>query len=88
MNSEHDKNVSPNWRPVRGLEQRRRGMPWSDRLYHWLVSLAGLAIIGAGVATIAYLHLGKIGGAMIGVGFVTFILGTPSQAARNGYRIW
>ena len=81
-----DKNVSPNWKPVRGLEGREPGMTWSDRARCWLVSLAGLAITGAGVAVVAYLRIDKLGGALAGLGFVVFALGFPSQAERNGYR--
>lgn len=82
----YDKNVSPNWKPVSGLENRKPGLQWSDRIGYWLVSLAGLAITGAGVAVMAYLHSGKIGGALVGVGVFVFYLGSPSQSARNGYR--
>src|SRR3954453_1738173 len=81
-----DKNVSPNWKPPAGLADRKPGMLWSDRIYHWLVSLGGLCIVPCGVAVMAYLRLGRIGGAIVGVGFVVFILGFPSQAQRNGYR--
>jgi hypothetical protein len=44
-----DRNVSPNWKPVARLEGRKRGMLWSDRIWHWLVSLGGLALIAVGV---------------------------------------
>jgi hypothetical protein len=81
-----DKNVPPNCKPVAGLEQRMAGMHWSDRVWYWLVSLGGLALAAAGVAVIAYLGRPRWGGILIGVGFVIFILGSPSQAARNGYR--
>lgn len=81
-----DKNVSPNWRPPAGLNDRKPGMMWSDRIWHWLVSLGGLCIVALGVAVMAYLRLGKWGGLLVGVGLVTFILGFPSQAQRNGYR--
>jgi hypothetical protein len=80
-----DKNVSPSWKPVPSLQARKPGMDWSDRLYHGLKSLAGLAIMGCGVVVMAYLGMGKLGGGLIGAGFVTFILGFPSQAERNGY---
>ena len=81
-----DKNVSPNWRAPAGLAERKAGMLWSDRLWHWLVSLGGLCIVAVGVAIMAYLHLGKWGGFVVGIGTVTFFLGFPSQAQRNGYR--
>jgi hypothetical protein len=81
-----DKNVPPDWKPVAALEQRKTGITWSDRIWYWLVSLGGLAMIGAGVAVMAYVHSGKVGGLLIGIGFVVFALGSPSQAARNGYR--
>jgi hypothetical protein len=81
-----DKNVSPNWKPPAGLADRKPGMLWSDRIWHWLVSLAGLCLIGLGVLVIAYLHLGRLGGLIIGVGFVTFALGFPSEAQKKGYR--
>jgi hypothetical protein len=81
-----DKNVPPNWRPPAGLADRKPRMPWSDRIWHWLVSLEGLCIVGCGVALMAYLHLGRWGGLLIGVGFVLFLLGFPNQAQRNGYR--
>jgi hypothetical protein len=84
--SKLDQNVSPNWRPVAGLADRKPGMAFSDRLWYWLVSLGGLAMIAAGVAVLAYLHLKHAGGWLVGVGFVVFVLGSPSQAARNGYR--
>jgi hypothetical protein len=61
-------------------------LAWSDRIWYWLISLAGLAIAGVGVAVMAYLHRGRLGGGLVGIGFVVFILGSPSQAARNGYR--
>jgi len=81
-----DKNVSPNWRPPAGLGDRKAGMLWSDRIWHWLVSLGGLCIMGAGVAMMAFMHLGRWGGLVAGVGFIVFVLGFPSQAQRNGYR--
>lgn len=81
-----DQNVSPQWKPVTLLEERKPGMAWSDRIWYWLVSLGGLAIAGAGVAVIAYLHFARTGGWLVGVGFVVFVLGSPSLAARNGYR--
>ncbi len=62
-------------------------MPLSDRIWHWLVSLGGLAIIGAGVAWMAFIpYPKKLGILLIAVGFVVFALGFPSQAQRNGYR--
>ena len=81
-----DKNVSPDWRPVAGLEERKAGMAWSDRVWHWLVSLAGLCVIGVGVAVMAFTHRGHAGGWVVGVGFAIFLAGFPSQAQRNGYR--
>ncbi len=81
-----DRHVSPNWKPVESLRRRGTGLAWSDRVWYWLVSLGGLAMIGAGVAVIGYFRLAKLGGWLIGIGFVVFILGSPSQAARNGYR--
>jgi hypothetical protein len=82
-----DKNVSPNWRPPTGLEGRKPGMPWSDWLWHWFVSAGGLALVAGGVAWVAFLPVGRrVGFLMIGIGFVVFIIGFPSQAQRNGYR--
>ena len=82
-----DRNVSPNWRPPAGLAGRKPGMPWSDRLWHWLVSLGGLALVGGGVAWVAFVPVGKRMGVLaIAFGFVVFVLGFPSQAQRNGYR--
>ena len=49
-----DKNVSPNWRPPAGLADRKPGMPWSDRLWHLLVSLGGLWMVAFGVAVMAF----------------------------------
>ncbi len=82
-----DKNVPPNWRPPPGLADRNPGMLWSDRLWHWLVSLGGLAIIAAGVAWVAFVPVGKkLGFMLIAMGFAVFFLGFPSRARRNGYR--
>jgi hypothetical protein len=81
-----DKNVSPNWKPPAGLAQRKSGMAWSDRLWHWLVSLGGLCIVACGVAVMAYLRRGRIGGILIAVGFGVFVVGFPSEAQRRGYR--
>jgi hypothetical protein len=81
-----DKNVSPNWKPPTGLGDRKPGMHWSDRLWHLMVSLGGICIAICGGAGIAYFRLGRLGGLLIGVGFVVFLLGFPSQAQRNGYR--
>ena len=81
-----DKNVSPNWRPPAINSNRKPGMLWSDRIWHWLISLGGLCLVVCGVAAIAYLRLVKWGGAMVGLGMVVFALGFPSQAQRNGYR--
>jgi hypothetical protein len=84
-NSHLDQKVSRNWRLVAALADRKPGMAWSDRLWYWLVSLGGLAIVAVGVCVIAFLHIAE-GGLMIGWGLAVFILGWPSQAARNGYR--
>ena len=82
-----DKNVSPNWRTPVGLAERKPGMPWSDRLGHWLVSLGGLALVAAGVAWVAFVpFVRRFGFLLIGLGFAVFVLGFPSQAQRNGYR--
>jgi hypothetical protein len=81
-----DPNVSPNWRPVGGGEQRPPHMHWSDRLFYWLGALLALATIAAGVGVLAYLRWAKLGGALIGIGLVGFALSSPGQAARNGYR--
>ena len=81
-----DKNVSPNWKPIPGLAERKPGMLWSDRIWHWLVSLGGLAITGLGVLVMACIHMGRFGGLLVGLGFAVFILGFPSQAQRTGYR--
>jgi hypothetical protein len=87
--SKLDKNVSPLWRPVKGLDDQRRGLSWSDRIWYWLVSLSGIAMAAAGVAIIACLHMKHLGCWLIGAGFVVFLLGSPSMAARNGYRdVW
>jgi hypothetical protein len=75
-----DKNVSPNWKPPAGLAERKPEMAWSDRLWHWLVSISGLGISGCGAAGIASLGLGRIGGFIVGIGFVVFLLGFPSRA--------
>ena len=81
-----DKNVSQNWRPPAGLADRKQGMLWSDRIWHWLVSLGGLCLIAAGVVVMAYLHLGRWGGALIAAGIIIFVLGFPSEAQKKGYR--
>jgi len=81
-----DKKVSPNWKPPASLAERKPGMLLSDRIWHWLVSLAGLGIVGCGVAVMAFLHLGRWGGLVAGVGLAVFITGFPSQAQHNGYR--
>jgi hypothetical protein len=82
-----DKNVSPNWRTPVGLADRKPGMPWSDRLWHWLVSLSGLLLVGGGVAWVAYVPLFKrLGILALIAGLVVFFLGFPSSAQRNGYR--
>ena len=89
-----DKNVPPNWRPPAGLADRKLGMMWTDRTWHWLVSLGGLCVIAVGVAFMAFfkdiagadVHFGKFGGLIIGLGFAVFFLGFPSRTQRNGYR--
>ena len=82
----YDQNVSPNWKPVAGLQDRKPGMHWSDRLWHWLVSLGGLAMMGCGIAWIAYIPFKRIGLWLIVGGLVVFMIGFPNQAQRNGYR--
>jgi hypothetical protein len=82
-----DKKVSPNWRSPAGLADRKPGMLWSDRLWHWFVSLGGLAIVGGGAAWVAFAPIGRrLGILLIALGFAVFILGFPSEAQRNGYR--
>ena len=81
-----DGNVPKNWKPVEALEKRPSRMGLSDRLFHWLLTLGGIAI-AAGVGTIWLGISGKLGGLMIGVGLAVFALSTPSMAQRNGYRI-
>jgi hypothetical protein len=82
-----DKNVSPNWRPPAGLADRKPTMPWSDRVWHWLVSLDGLVIVACGVAWIAYApYFKRLGISGIVVGMVVFFLGFSSEAQRKGYR--
>src|SRR5215208_5075754 len=81
-----DKNVSSNWRPVSGLPKHPGRMAFSDRLFYWLLSLAGLSITAVGILVCAMLHRGALGGSIIGVGIGIFAIG-PSQAARKGYRI-
>jgi hypothetical protein len=82
-----DKIVSPNWRPPAGLAERKPGMPWSDWIWHWLVSLGGLALVAGGVAWVGFMPVfRRVGFLLIGLGFVVFVLGFPSQAQRNGYR--
>jgi Flp pilus assembly protein TadB len=81
-----NKNVSPNWKPPAGLAERKAGMMWSDRIWHWLVCLGGLCIVGVGVAVMVFMHLGRLGGVVVGIGFAVFVLGFPSAAQRNGYR--
>jgi Flp pilus assembly protein TadB len=82
----YDRNVSPNWKPVAGLEPRKAGMTWSDRLWYWLVSLGGLAMIAAGVLWATFLPFKRFSFCLIGLGLVVFVLGSPSRAVRNGYR--
>jgi hypothetical protein len=81
-----DKNVSADWQPVEGLQRRKGGMTFSDRLWHWLISLGGLAVTGFGLIVMKVLHSGKLGGIFVGVGIVIFFVGFPTQAQRNGYR--
>jgi hypothetical protein len=81
-----DKNVAADWQPVEGLPRRKGGMTFSDRLWHWLISLGGLAVAGFGVVVMWIVHWGKLGGIFVGVGIVIFFVGFPSQAQRNGYR--
>jgi hypothetical protein len=81
-----DKNVSSKWRPVSGLQERPARMAWGDRIFYWLLSLAGLGITAVGIAICWFLHRGGFGGMIIGVGIGVFAIG-PSQAARKGYRI-
>ena len=81
-----DKNVSPNWRPPAGLSERKPGMTRADRIAHWLVSLGGLCLAGFGVLVMAYLRLGRVGGAIIAAGVIMFVLGFPSEAQKKGYR--
>lgn len=85
-----DKNVSPNWRPPAGLGDRAPGMPWSDRLWHWLVSLGGICLVAAVAAVLACLpgpaRLRNHGLLLVIGGLVVFFLGFPSRAQRNGYR--
>ena len=61
-------------------------MTFSDRLWHWLISLGGLAVAGFGVVVMWIVHWGKLSGIFVGVGIVIFFVGFPSQAQRNGYR--
>jgi hypothetical protein len=44
-----DTNVSSNWRPVAGLKTHPKKMLFSDRLWYWLLSLAGIAITSVGI---------------------------------------
>ena len=81
-----DKNVSTNWRPVVGLDTRPSRLMFSDRLWYWLLSLAGVGITVVGIAICWSLHRGGLGGMIIGFGVGVFAIG-PSQAARKGYRI-
>lgn len=82
----HDKNVSPNWRPPAGLADRKPGMMWSDRIWHWLISIGGVCLVVLGVIVMPYLRIGRAGGLLVGVGIAMFVFGFPSQAQRNGYR--
>jgi hypothetical protein len=82
-----DKNVPANWRPVAGLQNQPRGMMVSDRIWYWLLSLAGLVLTATGIATFWLpVHSVKLTIGLIVAGIVLFAIG-PSQAARNGYRI-
>ena len=79
-----DKNVSANWRPVVGLDTRPSRMMFSDRLWYWLLSLAGVGITVVGIAIRSF---GFIRGLyLIVAGIAIFAIG-PTQAARKGYRI-
>jgi hypothetical protein len=81
-----DANVSPNWKSP-AVQARKAGMPLSDKIWHWLVSLGGLAVIALGVAWMAFIpYFKKIGVLLIAGGIAVFFLGFPSQAERNGYR--
>jgi hypothetical protein len=87
MESKFDKNVPKNWKPVAGLENRKPGMSFSDRLWHWLVSLGGLVLIGVGIAWMVYIPYPRRAGIFIAaLGIGVFFTGFPSQAQRNGYR--
>jgi hypothetical protein len=79
-----DKNVSANWRPIAGLENRPSRMMFSDRLWYWLLSLAGIAVTAAGIAVCSFGF--KKGLYLIVGGIALFAIG-PTQAARKGYRI-
>lgn len=76
-----DKKASPNWR------NRQAGMSFSDRIYYWLVTLGGVALIALGIGVCWLLRSGRLGSLIIGIGFALFIFGGPDQSARNGYRI-
>jgi hypothetical protein len=81
-----DNKVSSNWRSVSALKERPAKMALGDRIFYWLLSLAGLGITVVGIAICWFLHRGGLGGMIIGVGIGIFAIG-PSQAARKGYRI-
>ena len=81
-----NKNVPPNWKPVAALADRKPGMAWSDRIWYWLVSLGGLALVGVGVAWFAWWPGKRLAAVAICIGLVIFFLGSPGMAARNGYR--
>ena len=82
----YDRNVSKNWKPVAGLEARKPGMAFSDRLFHWLLALVGLATIAAGVGLLWLTRLAKVGSLVIAFGLVLLFVSGPSQGQRNGYR--
>jgi hypothetical protein len=79
-----DKNVPPNWKPVAGLENRPSRMMFSDRLWYWLLALAGIALAAAGIAVCSFGF--RRGLYLIVAGIAIFAIG-PTQAARKGYRI-
>jgi hypothetical protein len=81
-----DQHVSPNWKPVAALAERRPGLHWTDWLFHALVCLGGLAVMAVGGLAVVFVGLAKIGGLVCAAGFVMFALGFPSDAQLRGYR--
>jgi Flp pilus assembly protein TadB len=82
-----DKNVSSTWKAPAGNPDQKPGMLWSDRIWHWLVSLGGVCIVGVGVLWLAFVpYIRRFGAVVIAVGLAIFILGFPSEAQRKGYR--